>query len=65
MEFLIGLVLGLVFHFTSSFIFKKRHINGEFEVNETNPEKDVYTLFIDDFNRIQRRKYLLLRITRK
>lgn len=54
----IGFIVGLV---SSWFIFKKRYINGCLKMTETE-DKDVYTLFIDDMERILRRKYLLLKI---
>lgn len=55
---IIGFIVGLV---ASWFIFKKRYINGCLKMTETE-DKDVYTLFIDDMERILRRKYLLLKI---
>lgn len=55
---IIGFIVGLV---SSWFIFKKRYINGCLKMTETE-DKDVYTLFIDDMERILRRKYLLLKI---
>lgn len=54
----IGFIVGLV---ASWFIFKKRYTNGCLKMTETE-DKDVYTLFIDDMERILRRKYLLLKI---
>lgn len=54
----IGFIVGLI---ASWFIFKKRYINGCLKMTETE-DKDVYTLFIDDMERILRRKYLLLKI---
>lgn len=49
----------------SWFIIKHRFKNGNFQINESDATKDVYTLFIDDFDKIHRRGYLLLKITRK
>lgn len=54
----IGFIVGLV---ASWFIFKNRYNNGCLKMTETE-DKDVYTLFIDDMERILRRKYLLLKI---
>lgn len=54
----IGIVIGLV---AGWFIFKLRFRNGVLKMTETE-DKDVYTLFIDDMERILRRKYLLLKI---
>ena len=61
MEFIIG-VSGLVIGFIVGwFIFEKRYINGQLKMTETD-DRDVYTLFVDDMERILRRKYLLLKI---
>lgn len=54
----IGIVIGLV---AGWFIFKLRFRNGVLKMTETE-DKDVYTLFIDDMERILKRKYLLLKI---
>lgn len=58
MLYALGIVIGLV---TGWFIFKLRFRNGVLKMTETE-DKDVYTLFIDDMERILRRKYLLLKI---
>lgn len=55
---MIGLFLGLSFAW---FIVKQHFKNGVLKMTETE-DKDVYTLFIDDMERILRRKYLLLKI---
>lgn len=44
---------------------KTRFANGMFDVNESDANKDIYKLTIDDFNKLHRRRYLLVRITRK
>ena len=49
----------------SSIFMKFRFQNGKFEVNETDADKDVYKLIINDFDKLHKRKYLLVRITRK
>lgn len=54
--FVIGFIIGW-------FIFEKRYINGSLKMTATD-DKDVYTLFVDDMERILRRKYLLLKIER-
>lgn len=62
MEYIIGCVIG----FLLSWIFTlKRFGNGTFEVNETNADKDVYRLVINNFDKLHKRKYMLIRITRK
>ena len=58
MSYVIGMFIGIIL---SWFIFIKFFINGVLKMTET-PDKDVYTLFIDDMERILRRKYLLLKI---
>ena len=58
MLYALGVVVGLV---VGWFIFKLRFRNGVLKMTETD-DKDVYTLFIDDMERILRRKYLLLKI---
>lgn len=55
-----------VLGFILSWIFMNfRYGNGNFHINETDANKDVYKLVIDDFNKLHRRRYLLVRITRK
>lgn len=61
MQYVIGIIWFIVGLVASWFIFKKRYINGCLKMTETE-DKDVYTLFIDDMERILRRKYLLLKI---
>lgn len=64
MEFLLGFIFG--FGIVASWTFVKyRFKNGNFQINEEDPTKDVYTLIIDDFDKVHKRKWLLLRITRK
>lgn len=59
-------IAGFIFGFIASWVFTKfRFKNGNFQINETNAEKDVYTLIVEDFDKIHKRKYLLMRITRK
>lgn len=61
MLYALGVVVGLV---VGWFIFKLRFRNGVLKMTETD-DKDVYTLFIDDMERILRRKYLLLKIDKR
>lgn len=59
-------IVGFIFGFLASWIYTKlRMKNGNFQINETNADKDVYTLMVDDFDKLHKRKYLLLKITRK
>lgn len=61
MLYALGVVVSLV---AGWFIFKLRFKNGVLKMTETD-DKDVYTLFIDDMERILRRKYLLLKIDKR
>lgn len=56
--FVLGFILSWIF---TKFIYG----NGNFHINETDANKDVYKLVIDDFNKLHKRRYLLVRITRK
>ena len=62
MEYIVGCIVGFIL----SWIFVKiRFKNGDFQVNETDADKDVYKLIINDFDKLHKRRYLLVRITRK
>jgi hypothetical protein len=62
MEYFIGFIFG----FLSSWLLAKCvYKNGNFQINETDAVKDVYTLMIDDFDKLHKKRYLLLRITRR
>ena len=63
---LVGLLVGCILGIIISWIFiKARFQNGNFQVNETDADKDVYKLIINDFDKLHKRRYLLVRITRK
>ena len=63
---IVGLSIGCILGIIISWIFVKvRFKNGEFQVNETDADKDVYKLIINDFDKLHKRRYLLVRITRK
>ena len=62
LEYFIGFIFGFL---VSWVVVKLRFKNGNFQINESDVNKDVYTLYIDDFNKVHKRRYLLLRITRK
>jgi hypothetical protein len=65
-EFILEYFIGFIFGFLVSWVVVKlRFKNGNFQINESDVNKDVYTLYIDDFNKAHTRRYLLLRITRK
>lgn len=61
MDYIIGAAGFVVGFIIGWFIFEKRYINGQLKMTETDA-KDVYTLFVDDMERLLRRKYLLLKI---
>lgn len=66
METIFGVLVGLVLGFIIQCIsMTKTYYNGIFEVNESNPEKDIYNICINDFDRLHNKKLLLLRISRK
>ena len=56
--FVLGFIVSCIFTLI-------RFKNGAFQINETDANKDVYKMIIDDFNKLHRRRYLLVRITRK
>ena len=62
LEYFIGFIFGFL---VSWMVVKLRFKNGNFQINESDVNKDVYTLYIDDFNKVHKRRYLLLRITRR
>lgn len=65
-RFILEYFIGFIFGFLMSWVVVKlRFKNGNFQINESDVNKDVYTLYIDDFNKAHTRRYLLLRITRK
>ena len=59
-------IASFIFGFLASWVFiKLRFKNGNFQINESDANKDVYMLMVDDFDKLHKRKFLLLRITRK
>jgi len=65
-RFMLEYFIGFIFGFLVSWVVVKlRFKNGNFQINESDVNKDVYTLYIDDFNKAHTRRYLLLRITRR
>ena len=61
MEYIIGATSFVIGFIIGWFIFEKRYINGSLKMTATD-DKDVYTLFVDDMERLLKRKYLLLKI---
>ena len=65
-EIVMEFIASFIFGFLASWVFAKlRFKNGNFQINESDANKDVYTLMVDDFDKLHKRKFLLLRITRK
>ena len=59
-------ILGLIC-FALGFIFAcsrvvNRYYSGEMEVDYTDPAKDIYRMHIDDFNKIDKSKYVLFKV---
>lgn len=59
-------ILGLIC-FTLGFIFAcycvvNKYYSGEMEINYIDPMKDTYKLLIDDFDKIDKSKYVLFRV---
>lgn len=52
--------LGLILIFTKLYLS-----NGKFQIDESNPEKDIYRICINKFDKLKKRKYILLRIERR
>lgn len=61
MDYIIGITSFIIGFIIGWFIFEKRYINGNLKMTATD-DKDVYTLFVDDMERLLKRKYLLLKI---
>lgn len=65
-EIVMEVIASFIFGFLASWVFiKLRFKNGNFQINESDANKDVYMLMVDDFDKLHKRKFLLLRITRK
>ena len=59
-------ISGCMFGIVLAWIFiEARFTNGTFGINESDANKDIYKLTIEDFNKLHKRRYLLVRITRK
>lgn len=55
----ISLVLGSII---TNLIFYIRSASGTLKIDHTNPEKDVYRIEIDDLDKIDNKKNIVLRI---
>ena len=59
-------ILGLIC-FTLGFIFAcylvvNKYYSGEMEVDYTDPTKDIYRMHVNDFNKIDKSKYVLFKV---
>lgn len=52
---LVGLIIGVVSHFT-------RRVEGTLRIDHTNPEKDLYRFDIEDLDGLSRKKKILLKV---
>lgn len=68
MQFIFGFLIGFGFTCVCFKLYLLYLQNGVFKIDTTNDAKDYYTLYVDDFGKLDKRRYLLLkigRITRK
>ena len=60
-------ILGLIC-FVLGFIFARRVTNkyylGKMKVDYTDPMKDIYSMQVEDFNKIDKSKYVLFKVER-
>lgn len=61
-------ILGLIC-FNLGFIFAcyrvfNKYYSGEMEVDYTDPAKDIYRMHVNDFNKIDKSKYVLFKVKR-
>lgn len=54
-----GIVIGIN---SCRLYFQLRSAYGELRINETNPEKDVYRLEIEDLDLLRKKKQIVLKI---
>jgi hypothetical protein len=60
--FITSMVTGFIL---SHIVYLNIYKNGTFDINTTDPEKDIYRLNIDNFDKLERRRFLLLKIDKK
>lgn len=58
----IGFVIGFIF---TLYLVCKFYLNGEMVVDYNDPTKDIYKLCIRDFNKLDKAKFLLVKIEKK
>ena len=60
-------ILGLIC-FVLGFIFARWHVTnkylGKMKVDYTDPMKDIYSMQVEDFNKIDKSKYVLFKVER-
>lgn len=66
MSCILGFIIGVIAGSYLLLLFKSRYLNGHLKITDLG-DKDNFTLFVDDFDKIYKHKYLLLKIdnTRK
>ena len=59
----IGYLIGMGIGALVTYVFMKLYLlNGTLQIDKHDPEKDIYRLCVDSFNKIERRRYVLLKI---
>ena len=61
MYIILGFILGVIM---ARFGYQLKYKNGTLKVDETRDDTDYYTIYVDNLERLARRKYLLLKIER-
>lgn len=56
---IIGLVLGLAL---STLIMSLRSTSGTFQINDSNPEKDIYKLEIEDLDSLRNKRFIVFKV---
>ena len=62
MEFIWGMVIAFVVSVITSVIYHHRTAEGTLKIDRSNPEKDIYRLYIDDLDTIAKKKRIVLDI---
>lgn len=64
-DFLIGFVIGVLVEALVSMIFRFfRSAFGTLKIDNSNPEKDVYRVVVDNLDDLNKKKYVELKIER-
>lgn len=60
MSFLLGVIVGLIV--ASIFVWNLWTASGTLRVDHSNPEKDLYRFEIDDLDKLDKKKKIILKI---